>query len=94
MNFTYENKFRVGYGVMCYVVDAHRGFHIYEHPDGAWTVADGGTWLPGRYDTAETVIAVAAMPDNLLALIPPVWRADTENRPATMADLPLGSGVA
>lgn len=34
--------------------------------DGGFTVADGGTWLPGVYDTPQTAARATKLPDERL----------------------------
>lgn len=61
---------------------------LYEAGDGTWTVADGGGWLPGIYDSRATAEAAARLPYGTLAALSVVCHYDGESRAVTMSDLP------
>lgn len=45
-------------GVEMKVVDDGR-IHVYRHADGAFTVAEGGVWVSGIFDSEEGAIEAA-----------------------------------
>ncbi|GAB3251248.1 hypothetical protein [Kineosporia babensis] len=63
--------------------------HLHTSPEGTWTVADGGGWYPGVYDSRSTAIAATELPFVQLAKL---WKQHVADngpgpRPFTIDDL-------
>ena len=86
MEPTFQYRNNDGSTTKVYEIDEDRELRVYNSGHG-YSVADGGMWLTGLYDSIETAVAVANLPDDQLEFIPPVWRIDNEDRPATMAEV-------